>query len=330
MTKVGFITTPLSSAHAVRGVGFYTKHLLGYLKPLAPEFRFEILEINSLGQLDQLGQLEIIHYPFFDLFRRTLRTFLDIKTVVTIHDVIPLEFPDHYPPGLKGWLNLRLQRLALSEVEGVITDSYASVQSIHKHLNVPHEKIKLIYLAANPILKKINKPANKYKLPKKFVLYVGDINYNKNIPNLITACRIIDTPLVMIGKQAGEVVKLDLSHPELSHLRGLDWSTVTRLGFVPDADLVNIYNLATVYCQPSFAEGSALTILEALACGTLVTCSDIPVFHEHAGEAATYFDPYNIDTMAKALQNPHASFQTTKFTWEQTARQTLSVYQELL
>ena len=189
MTQVGFVTTPLLSGHSVRGVGFYTQRLLSHILPLAPNFGFEVVEIKSLDQSEQLGQLEIIHYPYFDLFQHTLPIMKKIKTVVTIHDVIPLEFPDHYPPGLKGWANLQLQRLALSGVEGVITDSYASVHAIRQYLQVPHEKIKLIYLAADEKFKKISKPKNNHNLPKKFVLYVGDINYNKNIPNLISACK---------------------------------------------------------------------------------------------------------------------------------------------
>src|SRR3990167_9981595 len=172
MIKIGFVTSPLSSGHSVRGVGFYTRRLLPELKKQASNFGFEILEISSLGQLEQLGQLEILHYPFFDLFRHTLPIFKKSKTIVTVHDVIPLEFPDHYPPGLRGWSNLQLQKIALSRAEGVITDSYASVKSIHKYLGVPHEKIKLVYLAADKMFKKVANPKNKFNLPKKFVLYV--------------------------------------------------------------------------------------------------------------------------------------------------------------
>ena len=322
MIKVGFITAPLHDANAVRGVGSYTRRLLPKLKKQASDFGFEIVENDTSA--------EIIHYPYFDLFRHTLPIFKDAKTIVTVHDVIPLEFPDHYPPGLRGWFNLQLQKLALSEVEGVITISYHCVKTIHKYLNVPHGKLKLVYEAADSIFKKISKPKNKFNLPKKFVLYVGDVNWNKNIPNLIKTCEQINYPLVMVGKQAAEVEKLDLNHAELRHLQGVDWSKVMKLGFVSAADLVDIYNLATVYCQPSFSEGFGLPVVEALACGTPVACSNTSSLPEIAGDSATYFDPHDVNDMAKAIKKAKPSTVQPKFSWAKAAAQTLQVYQEVL
>ena len=333
MIKVGFITSPLSNANAVRGVGFYTKHLLENLKKLAPSLGFEILEIENLFQISNF-KFQIVHYPYFDLFRHTLPIFKKTKTIVTIHDVIPLEFPDHYPPGLKGWLNLCLQGASLQSVKGVITDSHASVQAIRKYLLVPPEKLKLIYLAADEKFKPV-KARNKYKLPDKFVLYVGDMNWNKNIPNLVKACEQINYPLVIVGKQAAEIKKMDLNHTELRHLQEVDWSKVVRLGFVPDDDLVAIYNLASVYCQPSFAEGFGLPVLEAMACGTPVACSRTHSLPEIAGEAAEYFDPQDISDIVRAVKKAvnnkfDVISQAKKFSWEKTALETLRIYEEIL
>lgn len=332
MKHVGFVTSPLSSGHAVRGVGFYTARLLRELKRQSSKFKIEIVEITDNRQLST-DNLDIVHYPYFDLFWHTLPIFKKTKTIVTIHDVIPLEFPEHYPLGLRGWFNLQLQKLALSEIEGVITVSYHCIKTIHKYLSVPHAKLKLIYEAADPIFRKIPKPKNKFDLPKKFTLYVGDINYNKNIPNLVKACKLTKLPLVIVGRQAAELETLNLSHPELRHLQGLSSQNVRRLGFVSDADLVDIYNLATVYCQPSYAEGFGLPVLEAMACGTAVACSQASSLPEVAGEAAVYFDPYNIQEMASALVKATpkgGQVQAQKFSWARTASQTLDVYQQLI
>lgn len=336
MIKIGFVTAPLHDANAVRGVGAYTRRLLPELKVQGSKFNFEIVEINSLGQLDQLdqlGQLEIIHYPYFDLFRHTLPIFHDAKTIVTVHDAIPLEFPDHYPPGLRGWFNLQLQKLALSRADQVITVSYHCINTIHKYLGVPHAKLKLIYEAADPIFKHILKPKNKYNLPKKFVLYVGDVNYNKNIPNLVAAAQMAKFPLVIVGRQAKELEKMNLSHPELSHL-SINYELITQypslLGFVPDADLVEIYNLATVYCQPSFSEGFGLSVVEALACGTPVACSNASSLPEIAGDSATYFNPYDVADMARAIISTKPPQSQSKFSWDETARLTLMAYREML
>ncbi|MEK7090952.1 MAG: glycosyltransferase family 1 protein [Patescibacteria group bacterium] len=329
MIKVGFITSPLHDANAARGVGSYTRRLLERLKVQSSRFNIEILEIKNDHELQTMNY-ELVHYPYFDLFRHTLPIFNKSKIVVTLHDVIPLEFPDHYPPGLRGRLNLQLQKLALANVERVITVSYASVQAIRKYLLVPHAKLKLVYEAADPMFKKISKPKNKYHLPKKFVLYVGDVNWNKNIPNLVKACEQINYPLVIVGKQATEVEKLDLNHAELRHLQGVDWSAVIRSGFVADEDLVHIYNLATVYCQPSLSEGFGLPVVEALACGTPVACSNTSSLPEIAEDNATYFNPYDVDDMSQAIINAKPPQSKPMFSWEETAKLTLMVYREIL
>ncbi len=326
MKKIGLVTTPLTSGHAIRGVGFYTKRLLPRLKEQAASHGLEIVDPTT-------SSFDLIHYPYFDLFSHTLPILKSKKTVVTIHDVIPLEFPDHYPPGFKGSLNLFLQKLSLYNVDRVITDSYASIKTIRKYLGVPHEKLKLVYLAADPIFKKVKNPKNKFHLPKKFILYVGDINFNKNIPNLLVAAKITGLPLVIVGKQASEMPNMDLRHPELRHLLDTKWSHVIRLGFVSDEDLVDIYNLATVYCQPSLSEGFGLPVLEALSCGTAVACSNRSSLPEIAGDAATYFDPEDPNLIADAIQmaSPKGSQdQVNKFSWEKAAEETLLTYLEAL
>lgn len=312
MPKVSLISTPLRDGNSTRGVGEYTRRLVSMVQYQDKDF-------------------DIVHYPFFDLFRHTLPIFKKTKTVVTIHDVIPLEYPEIYKPGIKGQINLFLQGLALQNVDAVITDSYASIKAIHKHLGVPHEKLKLVYLAAGGdfCIKKVTK---KYNLPKKFVAYLGDINWNKNIPGLVKACSLANIPLVMIGSQALEVEKMDLNHPQLKHLKDIDFSNVIRLGYVSNEDLVNILNLASVFCQASFAEGSALNVLKAVACGRPVACSDIECFREHLGDTAFYFDPNNVESIANAIKKSLTSkiiYPKSKFSWEKTALETKKVYESI-
>ena len=144
----------------------------------------------------------------------------------------------------------------------------------------------------------------KYGLPDSFALYVGDVNYNKNIPGLIEMCKHINIPLVIVGKQAKDIENQNLNHLELTHLKGLDWSNVTRLGFVPDNDLAEIYNLADVYIQPSFYEGFALPVLEAKACGTWVIAT-------------------RIQTHVEILETKR------DYSWEKAAKETLEVYKNV-
>lgn len=349
--KIGFITSPLTTGHAGRGVGFYTQNLLDHLDLAAKQKGHEVVRLEDASHA---AGLDLIHYPFFDLYFRTLPMTSEVPFVVTVHDAIPLEFPDRYPSGLRGGLNLAIQRIALSRCRKIITDSYASVKAIHKYLHVPHEKIKLVYLAPAPYYKKVSDTkslsatAKKYHLPKTFILYVGDVNWNKNLYGLIAAAKNLKIPLVLVGKQSAILDQADLNHPELSHLRPiLDLinrpdSQVYRLGFVPDVDLVNIYNLASVYCQPSFAEGFGLPVLEAMACGTPVACSKTHSLPEIAGSAAIYFDPANVDSITwslKSLLGDKAeteklirlgAVQVKKYSWDYTAKGTVQVYEEAM
>jgi len=336
MIKIGFVTSPLTSGHAVRGVGYYTQRLFHALSIQCSRFNVQLFEIKNPLDVSH-WKLDIVHYPFFDFYTNTLSIIRNTKTIVTIHDLIPLEFPEHFPPGIRGSINLKLQKLSLNAIDGVITDSYASVKAIHQYLGIDHTKIKLIYLAADDHFKpikdkqKLNAVAKKYNLPQRFVLYVGDVNWNKNIPGLIEACKLSKLSLVLVGKHAQEVEKLDLNHPELRHLKTVDWQFALRLGFVPDEDMPALYNLAAVYCQASFAEGFGLPVLEAMACGTQVACSNTHSLPEIAGDAAEYFNPYDQTTIAKAITKSLTTkhdvvSQASKFSWEKTASKTLEVY----
>jgi glycosyltransferase involved in cell wall biosynthesis len=188
----------------------------------------------------------------------------------------------------------------------------------------------------------------KYNLPDKFILNTGDINWNKNIPGLVNACQNLHVPLVLVGRQAPLVEKMDTNHPELRHLSELKSvfaahkSDILRLGFIPDADYAAVCSLATVYCQPSFAEGFGLSVLHALACGTPVACSRTHSLPEIAGSCAVYFDPYSQQSIEKALSDLMADTglrkqlskagleQAKKFSWEKTARETVSVYHQVI
>jgi glycosyltransferase involved in cell wall biosynthesis len=329
MKTVAFLSPQKTNTH--RGIGFYAQRLLAELMPKAGDYNLKIVTDPASADL--------IHYSYFDLFQHSLPILTKCPRVVTIFDVIPLEYPEIYRPGIKGSLNLFLQKLSLTQTSSIISISQASIVSIHKYLEVPHSKIFLTHLAADPQFHRISSNSQlmnikkKYNLPLKFVLYVGGINFNKNLPNLFIACQKINLPLVIVGKEAVEVDSLDTTHPELSHLSSINWSKCIRLGFVPTLDLVCIYNLATVYCQPSFSEGFGLNILEALSCGTPVALSEIPVFREIVEDNGHFFDPHNIFSITQALisaQNTRPKPINPKFSWSNTADLTLKVYKTLL
>src|SRR5258708_7304365 len=162
--KVAINTSPLASIHKTRGVGFYTKYLVGELK------KIKELEVQEFSHLDEVKEADIIHYPYFDLFFHTLRVHRKIPTVVTIHDVTPLKFPKHYPSGIRGKFKFLLQKNELKKVKAVITDSDASKKDIHSLLKLNEESIFVTYLAQAEHFRQIKDGAKLKKIASKFNL----------------------------------------------------------------------------------------------------------------------------------------------------------------
>src|SRR5260221_1645583 len=192
-------TSPLANQSSFRGIGRYTEELVASLRALPTEHTF-------FTSGDVYTHLELIHYPFFDLFFHTLPLSKKTKTVVTIHDVIPLIFPVHYKPGIRGSISLLVQKLSLRSVSAIIADSSCSARDICEHLRIASDKITAIPLAASASFAKTpqsltDEARKKYDIPKNYLLYVGDINYNKNLPFLISVCaKIPDVTLVLLGR----------------------------------------------------------------------------------------------------------------------------------
>ena len=350
--KIAINNLPLKSAHQTRGIGYYTRSLLEVLKQ---EISVEVQEFINLSEVKEA---DVVHYPWFDLFFHTLPIIRKFPTVVTIHDVIPLVFPNNYPVGLRGKINFILQKIALGSCKYIITDSKTSKTDIVKHLKTTENKISVIPLAADPGFRVLNNDTKllhikrKYHLPDKFLLYVGDANWGKNLPFLIEGFKeILKSPglenikLVLIGGVFLKDVE-NIDHPELESLKrmnrlikeyGLD-EYIIRPGQIGIDELVAFYNLATIYVQSSFYEGFGLPVLQALACGTPVISSDRSSLPEVGGQAAIYFDPTNLKQftaiakeliVSKLLQSKLSRLglrQAAKFSWKKTAEQTKLIY----
>lgn len=353
--QVGINITPLHSGHKVRGIGYYTKNLLNSLK------KEEDIQVVELTKILETKNIEVVHYPWFDLYYHTLPIVKSIPTVVTIHDVIPLIFPKQYPVGIKGRLSFFLQRLALNSCKFIITDSLSSKKDIIKYLKINEEKIIAIPLAADPQFKVLEDPQllkvqRKYNLPKTFLMYVGDANWSKNLPFLIEGYRkLIQDPqfnqvkLVLVGGVFLKNVE-NIDHPELESLKKVNRmikelhleNQIIRPGNIESSELVAFYNLATLYIQPSLYEGFGLPVLQAFACGTPVISSNAGSLPEIGGKATIYFDPTNIDQFISLLkgviQDKSLRYKLSrlgleraaKFSWEKVMQQTKEVYKKAI
>jgi len=346
--KIAIDVSPLQSGHKVRGVGFYLEHLKNSLVKYFPDNEYVFFQRGEKIPND----VDLVHFPYFEPFFLARPVYKKYKTVVTVHDLTPIVFPRAFPRGLKGEIKWQMQRYSLKRAHAVITDSNSSKKDIGKLAGVGDKKIFVAYLAAGEKFKKLAignwklEIQKRYGLPDRFVLYVGDVTWNKNLPRLLDAVAEVDVPIVMVGKSLMNE-DYDKNNPWNNDLNRV-WELskenkkITRLGFVPDEDLVAIYNLATVFVMPSLYEGFGLPILEAMACGCPVITTKEGSLNEVAGDGAYFVDAYDYKSIANGIKevfydedlqkklSEKGLENAAKFSWKQTASDTLEVYKKVL
>ena len=331
--KIAIIGGASKKGDSVRGIGVHSTELIKSINQLITNSVNNIqIEETNLSALFS-NHFNSVHFTAFRPFFISLPFSKpkNTKFILTIHDLIPLIYPSVYKSGIRGKLNLLINKfLVRMYVDQIITISETSKKDIVRFMGVDPKNVNVIYLAPKSAINS-KSVAKKYDLPKKFVLYVGDINYNKNIPNLVKACEIAKIPLVIAGKQAMEVEKMDLTHPETFHLAGVNWSNVIRLGFVPDDELNDLYNLAYCYVQASFYEGFGLPALEAAICNTPLVASRTQALVEILGTNINYVDPYSPEDIARGIRNPNKNIKLPReYSWKKAAQETLDVYRKVI
>jgi len=348
--RVALDISSTKSDHRFRGIGFYTLNLWEQLKKIsASDNALELVTFNK-----QIPTADIYHFPAFNPFFLSFPPTLINKSIVTIHDLIPIDYPQHFLPGFKGKLRWQIQKKMLKYFRAIITDSKSSARSIIRNTHVKENKIKTVYLAADAGFQKLKKNSKqindtiaRLKPPAKFILYTGDLNWNKNVMLLANTCVKLKIPLVVAGKQAINY-EIDRKHPwnkqlvEFQDFADANRQLIIRYGFVDKDDLVSLYNLASCYIQPSIAEGFGLPILEAMACGCPVICSNTTSLPEIAGDSAIYFNPLDSNDLETKIKNTFQNFHgidehvkkglllSNKFSWEKTAIQTWQIYKSLI
>ncbi len=298
-----------------------------------------------LGQLTRLSFRGLI--PGAQLFHATehlLPNFPGIPTVLTVHDLIFHHLPQHHKPLNRWYLNLTMP-LYCRRADHIIAVSETTRHDLLKLYKLPPEKVTVIYEAADPrfapqppqVIEAVRARCN---LPDRYLLYVGTIEPRKNLTNLfyawehLYASKLVP-PLVIVGK-SGWLDGDFFAAVEQSRF----YREVRFTGFVLDEDLPAIYAGATAFVFPSLYEGFGLPPLEAMACGTPVACSNASSIPEVVGNAALTFHP-NVDSIELALRKiandtdlqddyrERGFQQAARFSWDQTARETLAVYRRL-
>jgi len=245
--------------------------------------------------------------------------------VVTIHDLAFLRHADTVTPAVK-----RLQALVprlLRSAQAVITPTAAVADQVAEDLPVPRDRIHPVHHGIDPRWAATPVPDAAWRaahgLPSSYALFVGTLEPRKELPTLVAALRHLgdSAPRLVLAGPAGWGPAVDVP------------AGTVQLGWVDDDVLRGTVAGADVLVLPSRDEGFGLPALEALACGTPVVASDLPVLHEVLGELARYAPVGNAEGLAAALSaSPVGSRQTRQlhaaaFTWEACARRTLAVYE---
>lgn len=234
-----------------------------------------------------------------------LRKILAERRVVIIHDVNHLTKLNEISIVKKMYARYMLSA-ALKKSDKVITDSNFSKSEIKKYLSAKEEDIKVVYCSIDgDSIKKISDKIDinvfrkKYKLPKDYFLYVGSIKPHKNLILSLKAFKILREEyskykLVLIGVKPDEFYK----NEELIGLR----DNVIVPGYIPDNEMPAVYKDAFCLVFPSMYEGFGLPPLEAMSCECPVITSNAASLPEVCGDAAIYFNPFNVDEFVGAMK----------------------------
>lgn len=270
--------------------------------------------------------------------------FSHFKRIVFINDAIYRSHPEYFT--LMERLYFSPIRFLARRAHRVCTISESEKGRLVRHKFSPEERIDVVHLGVDKRFKP--QPAHDsialagvistYRLPEKFLLYVGRLNARKNLPNLLKALALLkdrSMPLVLAGAYDWKMFDLG---PLIGEL-GIG-HRVIYTGFVEDRHLPALYSLAGIFCYVSFDEGFGLPPLEAMASGVPVVVANSGSLPETCGNAGNYVDPFDPADIARAIdllladrdlyekQRNIGLDRAARFTWEQSAANLLSVCRE--
>jgi len=271
-----------------------------------------------------------------------------VPTALTVYDLIPLRCSSSLSPKARLFFRLA-HRLAVSAATRIIAISRATQDDLLAHYKIPAGRISVINLGVSAHFRPasseaVNAVRAKHSLPANFALYVGINKPHKNLVRLVDAWRQISD-----RKPAGGAVLVIAGHwdrryeevPDMIRQAELQ-ASVRVLGPVAPIDLPPLYSAARLFVFPSLYEGFGLPVLESMACGTPVACSDIRALREVGGDAVAYFNPLDVtrvgEVVETVLADPDRQRRLSEagleraagFTWQRTAQQTLDLYRDLV
>jgi glycosyltransferase involved in cell wall biosynthesis len=227
----------------------------------------------------------------------------DVKSIVTVHDLIFIRFPEYYK-----WFDTKIYTRKLIQAcrvsDRIVAISTQTRNDLISFLNIPPDKISVIYQGCNSYFWDKHDDEfyleirGKYNLPERYLLYVSTIEERKNLLGIIKALHIanISIPLVVIGRKSGNYFRKVLDYINVHNLKNIIFP-----GAIKNTELPAIYRNAECFIYPSFFEGFGIPIIEALVSGVPVITSKGGCFAEAGGPGSIYVDPGDPERIGEAI-----------------------------
>ena len=263
------------------------------------------------------------------------------KIVTSVHDFSFILHKDFHPKErIEHFEKYFFKNIVKSNA--IITGSEFSKKEILERLDFKNEDIHVIYHGINHYLFKVYDDLSIYfDLPKKFIFSVGSIEPRKNLIGLLQAYNLLSNEIKSEYKLVLAGFK-GWGNDEIMNIINGNKENIIYLGFISDIQLAKVYNLSSCFVFPSFYEGFGLPILEAMACGTPVICSNSSSLPEVGGDAVVYCNPYDINSIKDKIEivlkdtNMQENMiekglkRAKIFSWEKSAEEHIKVFKEVL
>lgn len=272
-------------------------------------FNYLLEKIFSYPKLDKvLGGVDLFWSPHFNFSSFSKNK--DFKKIITVHDLSFLRYPEFFSWRKNFWHKALNVKKIIREADLIITVSLNTKNDIVELLNINPEKIKVIYSGNNLVKREITalekeESLKRFNLSGPFILYLGNIEPRKNIKGLIESYNnlrkknpnLADLKLVLAGGKGWKSKEIFKSYKKSKYKKDIYF-----LGYISKSDKEILYASAKVFVYPSYYEGFGFPVLEAMAYGCPVICSNVSSLPEIVADAAITINPYNNEEIETALE----------------------------
>lgn len=288
-----------------------------------------------------VGDVDVLHVPY-----ELLPPVRSAKTVVTVHDVTFLLHPELLDEDFVERHRRRIERI-VAHADRVVAVSHNTRAELIATTGIEPQRVTVVtegvdeHFRVPESTEEVSRCLERLGVRRPYVLFVGAADADKNLARLAAAFTrlrqdVADLSLVLAGRDEWGYARLMEQLRADGHSEG-----VLCTGYVDAADLPLLYNGARALVLPSLHEGFGLPALEAMACGTAVLAANVASLPEVVGDAGVLVDPYEVDAIEAGLRDlvcddalraacvARGLERAAGFSWRDTARQMLAIYQEL-